>query len=117
MVWILRPPPGGSSSPSVISARSLCSGLPSGLAQPGLQSHQARVLDPQRREVSQLGWVLVEEGEHLGQLHVEGTDLLDGRLAKTRRQAAGTAKGLGDLRRREYVAGDLGGPAEELVRP
>ena len=61
--------------------------------------------------------MLVEEREHLGQLRVEGADLLDGRLAETRRQAADTAKGLGDLRRREYVSGDLDGPAEELVRP
>jgi hypothetical protein len=60
--------------------------------------------------------VFVEEREHLGQLRVEGADLLDGRLAETCRQAAGTAEGLGDLRRREYVSGDLDGPAEELVR-
>src|ERR1039457_735215 len=37
--------------------------------------------------------------------------------AETRRQAADAAEGLGDLRRREYVPGDLDGPAEELVRP
>jgi hypothetical protein len=100
-----------------MSARFLCSGLPPGLAQPGLQSHQARVFGPQRREVGQLRWVFVEEREHLGQLRVEGAELLDGRLAETCGQAADPAEGLGDLRRRECVCGDLDGPADELVRP
>jgi hypothetical protein len=40
------------------------------------------VFCPQRGEVGQLGWVFVEEREHLGQLHIEGADLLDGRLAE-----------------------------------
>jgi hypothetical protein len=61
--------------------------------------------------------VLVEEREHLGQLLLEGANLLDRRLAETRRQTTDPAKGLRDLRRCEYVSGDLDGPAKELIGP
>ena len=75
------------------------------------------MLSPQRGEVGELGRVLAEEAEHLGQLRVEGADLLDGCLPEACRQAAGAAEGPGDLRWGEDVPGDLDGPAEELAGP